>query len=517
MPRLQLANNAKSTLPAGINSSVTSFTVVDASTFPDAGPFRITIDDEIMEVGTITKGTNTFSGVLRGQEGTTAAAHNSGVNVEVRFTAGVYDELDEDKGRYRSEFGLDGATLVNTAVAAGVASLNPQTTVSQDTSDNAYYLYGATRGVGQRIDATFTATMDYINTITPYVGKDNSPTGNFRLTIFDETAGTTIYTGTVAAAAFTTAPVFKVNTAVTRGHVLQIRGDAGDGAGTDGTNYFRWFYYDTESLQANAFKIWTADGWSTKNDSATHDMRWSITYTTYNTSGTITKTIAPADLKAWGNLKWTQTKPANTDVVCDILDTSDNVLLSDVSSVSDLSSIDISSYASIKTRWTLSRLAGGDTSPQVSNPSWTWEGAEIDLSSPWLVDIDVFLTAISHTNWNTITMASTALVYSATKDSSGAQNAEINFDIVTSAGTWTFEMMHYSLTNRGIYSIRIDGVEVGIIDGYAASGVYNQQSTITGIKITGGKHRLTLKMATKNGSSSGYAGSIQHIQLRRTA
>ncbi|MDK2902081.1 MAG: hypothetical protein PWR14_985, partial [Thermosediminibacterales bacterium] len=92
MPRLKAANNAITTLVSGIDAVVTSFTVTDASKFPEA-PFRITIDAEIMEVGAIDKGNNIFSNVQRGLEGTTAASHNAGATIENRWTAGTYDEL----------------------------------------------------------------------------------------------------------------------------------------------------------------------------------------------------------------------------------------------------------------------------------------------------------------------------------------------------------------------------------------------------------------------------------------
>ena len=92
-PRLRAANNAQSTLAAGITATATSLQVVDASSFPDEAPFRITINSEIIEVGAIDKPTNTLSGLLRGMEGTVAAPHNAGAVVRLMFTAGYYAEL----------------------------------------------------------------------------------------------------------------------------------------------------------------------------------------------------------------------------------------------------------------------------------------------------------------------------------------------------------------------------------------------------------------------------------------
>lgn len=135
----------------------------------------------------------------------------------------------------------------------------------------------------------------------------------------------------------------------------------------------------------------------------------------------------------------------------------------------------------------------------------------------WLHDIDVFSTAITQTNFDTITADSTA-VNAAEKTSSGAQNAEIGWDVVLVAGTWTFELMHFQANDNGIYSVQVDAVEKGTIDGYAAAATRNVRSSITGIVVaTTAKVRITLKMATKNASSTSYFGRIQHVQLRRTA
>lgn len=74
----QYANDASSTLTAGINNSVTSLTVSDATKFPAAATFRIRIDTEILIVTGVSGATYT---VTRGAEGTTAAAHSLGATV----------------------------------------------------------------------------------------------------------------------------------------------------------------------------------------------------------------------------------------------------------------------------------------------------------------------------------------------------------------------------------------------------------------------------------------------------
>ena len=93
-------------------------------------------------------------------------------------------------------------------------------------------------------------------------------------------------------------------------------------------------------------------------------------------TGTVTKTYTPSDLEKWGNAKWTQTTVASgSTVTCNVYKSDGTtLLLSNVTSIGDLSSIDIVANPTIVIKWTLTRLLATDTSPTVSNPSVTWEG-----------------------------------------------------------------------------------------------------------------------------------------------
>lgn len=133
MARLKSANNAQTTLSAAITSTTTSFTVADASLFP-AAPFKITVDAEIMEVGVINTSTKTFSSVLRGQEGSVAAAHNSGASVENRFTAGSYDEL-LDATALQAHIDADNPHGI-TAADIGAVTTEDATTIAQTEAAN---------------------------------------------------------------------------------------------------------------------------------------------------------------------------------------------------------------------------------------------------------------------------------------------------------------------------------------------------------------------------------------------
>jgi hypothetical protein len=155
---------------------------------------------------------------------------------------------------------------------------------------------------------------------------------------------------------------------------------------------------------------------------------------------------------------------------------------------------------------------------------WTVVADDVPLSvldtrfGPWMRQVVPYFTAASATNWNSLSASDVNSLFGFTFDSSGAQNDEINWDVVLSAGTWTIELLIKKGTDRGIYSIQLDGVEVGTVDGYSGATVRNQRGLVAGVTVaTSGKKRLKLKMATKNASSTSYVGSIGLVSLVRTA
>ena len=119
-------------------------------------------------------------------------------------------------------------------------------------------------------------------------------------------------------------------------------------------------------------------------------------------------------------------------------------------------------------------------------------------------------------NWDVLDPIGTAQ-YGGRIDSTGLQNAARWWEKDLAAGTWDFEMIHSTGSNRGIYSVRIDDVEVGTIDGYAGL-LGNVHTILTGLRVPfSGTHKIGLVMATKNASSSGYVGTVAAFQMRRTA
>lgn len=139
--------------------------------------------------------------------------------------------------------------------------------------------------------------------------------------------------------------------------------------------------------------------------------------------------------------------------------------------------------------------------------------------SPWLIDINVFMSAVSHVNWNTITKSTQFLFNGIKYNNPSAVGDEINWDVVLGAGTWTIEVMHDKGSDRGIMEVALDGAAVGTIDGYGTTGqLLDVRTSISAIAVAAsGKKRLRLKMTGKNALSSNYIFALQHIQLRRTA
>jgi len=90
----QLSNFGRTTISGSINDTTTSVVVTDGSVFPSTGDFRINVEDELMLV--TARATNTLT-VTRGIEGTSAAAHTTGVYVTHVATAGGVTKMIEER------------------------------------------------------------------------------------------------------------------------------------------------------------------------------------------------------------------------------------------------------------------------------------------------------------------------------------------------------------------------------------------------------------------------------------
>ena len=131
---VKFTNNANSTLASGINSSVTSMTVADASSFPSLSGANdycyLTLQESGGTTREIVKATarssNTFT-VVRGQDNTSAATWSSGVLVELRITSALLQDVID---------GLGSGSMMDTDIFAGDGSDTTFTLSRQPDNEN---------------------------------------------------------------------------------------------------------------------------------------------------------------------------------------------------------------------------------------------------------------------------------------------------------------------------------------------------------------------------------------------
>ena len=85
-----------------------------------------------------------------------------------------------------------------------------------------------------------------------------------------------------------------------------------------------------------------------------------------------------------------------------------------------------------------------------------------------------------------------------------AINDERSNSFFLRAGTYTFRLRGLTTNAAGIATIYIDGVSQGTIDMYAAAAA-SGAGTLSITVVGDGYHKLNIKMASKNGSSSNYS------------
>jgi hypothetical protein len=143
--------------------------------------------------------------------------------------------------------------------------------------------------------------------------------------------------------------------------------------------------------------------------------------------------------------------------------------------------------------------------------------ALIDAMLPWRVEITPWTVDTSEVGaW---TRVGGAVLGGGYRQSAGAQNNEITFDVVLAAGTWELTVIYAKGGNIGICTPTLDGTDLATFDGYNGAGAtVNNVYTQGGATIAAtGKKTLKLKATSKNASASNYFLQIQWITLRRTA
>lgn len=132
---VKFSNNARTNLSSAILSTATSITVDDASVFPTLGAsdhtfvtfesLDVSPTREIVKVTAIDTSTDTLT-VVRGQDGTTAAAFSSGAKVELRLTAALLNAVADDADT--ESVSIAGDTMTGSLTTPGLTVSGSQTT-----------------------------------------------------------------------------------------------------------------------------------------------------------------------------------------------------------------------------------------------------------------------------------------------------------------------------------------------------------------------------------------------------
>lgn len=105
------------------------------------------------------------------------------------------------------------------------------------------------------------------------------------------------------------------------------------------------------------------------------------------------------------------------------------------------------------------------------------------------------------------------------RTSSGSQVSEISYDLPLSAGRYVMNLLHERGPDAGQYYVWLDGVQLGGVkwDGYNATVDNVASETVNYLVPMSGLHRVTIKMLTKNASSSNFVGRIRRLSISRYA
>lgn len=178
---VKFSNNASTTLASAINTTATSITVTDASSFPTlgAGDYTyVTLDADTIpasrEVVKVTAIGGNVLTVVRGQDGTSATAFDAGVEVELRLTAALLNDVADLPLSVSTTTASGGGTL---AYSAGVFTFAPA-----DLSSYATQAYVDT-AVADLVDSA-PAALDTLNELAAALGDD----ANFSTTVTNSIA-----------------------------------------------------------------------------------------------------------------------------------------------------------------------------------------------------------------------------------------------------------------------------------------------------------------------------------------
>jgi|SRR3989304_8772775 len=179
MSFLKKANNAKSVInqAGGINSSITSVTVDDASDFPVSGDFLVTIwdretypdpsDDPSSEIVKVTSVIGNIFTIVRGQEDTIGAVHADNSSVQMLITAGTFEELETQINALNP-----GQNVYNDELSSQVDGVATEFTTSDDYIGGTLQVYlGGLRQIpGVSADYVETGVNTFEFNVAPSIG-----------------------------------------------------------------------------------------------------------------------------------------------------------------------------------------------------------------------------------------------------------------------------------------------------------------------------------------------------------
>ncbi len=97
------------------------------------------------------------------------------------------------------------------------------------------------------------------------------------------------------------------------------------------------------------------------------------------TTGTITEKVKPKRLVGWYNIRHAKQTPVGTAVTLDLLDMNGAAIQTNIPEFFDLTLYDPTAYPELRLRWNLSRTTISTQTPQVINPSISWEGEKENI------------------------------------------------------------------------------------------------------------------------------------------
>lgn len=169
------------------------------------------------------------------------------------------------------------------------------------------------------------------------------------------------------------------------------------------------------------------------------------------------------------------------------------------------------------------RLTTAEYAAVTPDPNTLYVITDDDTSKASSFDVTAFGRDFSNTNFSNPTPQTTDW-RNGRRGSTGAQNAQVIYllPLPLLGGHWTIGVEHRSLPSAGIYTVAVSVdnvtyVDLGTVDGYAATAATNAPSVLTGVVIPDGARYLRLKMATRNAANTtSYTGAVNGITGVRT-